>query len=659
MRKRTEIVLSIILPITVLIIVAVVTGVILIEPSIKLKGFVDLDESKFASYGNIIITDGDDNVIPVSYKRYGYAKIDDLNEYTYQAFIAVEDKRFYTHGGIDILRILSATAENIKSFSFKEGASTITQQLVKNTHLTHDKTVKRKINEIRLARAVERKYSKQEILEYYLNAIYFGSGIYGIQNAASVMFEKPASMLTLAESAALASIINNPSKYNPYTNYDALNARKNLVLELMRKQHYITDSEYEKAINTKVLYNKYKANGQFTQNVINEACEILRCDEKELFSKDLIIKTAYNSDFAKEASAMSAAYFSDDLFCGAAYRVLLVDNKKHSVAFDYSNKAYSMLNVRRSPGSTLKPIIAYGAALDSGKYFISSKINDAVTSFSDYSPKNYHDRYLGYITLEEALIKSQNVPAVKLVDSIGIDNCKRYAQGFGLEFDEKDTSLSVVLGGMNKGITGNELSNAYSALANNGIYTNNTYIQSIKSNGNFIYRNRLSAKRATDADIAYLITHMLKKCATHGTASKLKNIPYVAAKTGTNGTKDGNRDAYCIAYSTDYTLLVWVGAENELLNNSVTGSSLASLCAQLFGRSGITPCEDFTRPNTVVELDINAKIQQEQNEVVLADVFLPQRYRKKSLFSIKRLPVNDQINIIDYYDRYFYSQIKS
>lgn len=653
MRKRTKIALSIILPIVVLVTIAIVTGVILIEPSIKLKGFTDLDESKFISYGNIVITDSDNNVIPVSYKKYGYAKIDDLNDYTYQAFVAVEDKRFYSHSGVDILRILSATAENLKSRSFKEGASTITQQLVKNTHLTHDKTIKRKINEIRLARAVERKYTKEEILEYYLNVIYFGSGIYGIQNAASVMFEKPASELTLAESAALASIINNPSKYNPYTHLDALNNRKNLVLGLMLKQKYITEDEYTRAINDNLKFENHKSSGQFTQNVINEACKILNCNEKELFGKSLTINTCYNSNFAHMASEVASDYFSDGLFNGSEYRVLLIDNVRHAVAFDYSNKSYSMLNVRRSPASTLKPIMAYGAALDSGKYFISSIINDEKTKFGEYSPKNYNDRYLGKITLEDALIRSQNVPAVKLVDELGFDTCKAFAEKFGLKFDEEDDSLPVVLGGMHSGLTCNELADAYAALANEGLYCKNKYITSIQTNRGVIYRNNQVARRAADRDVAYLITHMLQNCAKNGTASKLKNIPYVAAKTGTNGTKDGNRDAYCIAYSNDYTMLVWTGAEKELLNNSVTGSKLAEICAKLFNNEFTLPTHDFTRPSSVLELDINTKIQREQSEIVLADVFLPPRYRQKSLFSSKRLPSNGQINIIDYFDKYF------
>ena len=188
-----------------------------------------------------------------------YVKLNNLKNYTKNAFIAIEDRRYYSHNGIDLKRILGASLKNLKSMSFKEGASTISQQLIKNTHLSNEKTLKRKLNEIKLAISLENNYSKDEILELYLNTIYFGKGAYGIEDAAKTYFNKSASNLTLNESAMLAGIIKSPSTYSPLNNYDLALNRKNLVLKAMKDCNFITSSEYQLNVNKSVSINQGKS----------------------------------------------------------------------------------------------------------------------------------------------------------------------------------------------------------------------------------------------------------------------------------------------------------------------------------------------------------------------------------------------------------------
>ncbi|MDE7463612.1 MAG: penicillin-binding protein, partial [Clostridiales bacterium] len=266
---------------------------LIISPNVNVLNSPDLDLSLLASYDRtvkILDVNGD----PIDDALYDnnkiYVRIDDLPDYTPKAFISIEDKRFYEHGGIDYKRIMGAALSNIKSGSFREGASTITQQLIKNTHLSNEKTIRRKLSEMRLARQLERTFSKDEILESYLNILYFGHGIHGLGTASRVMFNKPASELTIAQSAALASIINNPSRYSPYTNKENLDRRTKLVLKIMHEQNFIDDEQYDTAINEQIEFGKNKQN-QFIAGLIKNACAEFKCSEKELFLRNITFNT--------------------------------------------------------------------------------------------------------------------------------------------------------------------------------------------------------------------------------------------------------------------------------------------------------------------------------------------------------------------------------
>lgn len=654
MKKATKIALISVIGIITVIAIAVGAFFIIIEPDVKLFKTSDLKLEQLTSYSRTV-TVLDVNGDPVDESMYDnnklYVRIDDLRPHTVNAFIAIEDKRFFKHNGIDYKRLASAFVYNIKSGSFKEGASTITQQLIKNTHLTNEKTIKRKIVEMRLARKLERIYSKDQILESYFNILYFGSGIRGLGTASRVMFGRSASELTLAQSAALASIINNPSGYNPYSNYDNLIKRKNLVLRQMLKQGYISKSDYTAAVAEKLTFDNEKQN-QFVSALLKNASAELKCSEKELFLKNYTLKTSYDPKIT-DIARNSIKQIVGDFYI----RILVLDNSSGGIVCDETN-ANGYINPKRSPASTIKPFIAYAPALENGLNPM-SQILDAPAVFGDYSPQNYRNVYRGYQSLTDSLKYSSNIAAVKLVREVGIDKAKSVARSCGLPFEKNDNSLSVALGGMEKGVTLLDLANAYRTLANGGVYSEVSYFTGAYSNhsgAKSILRRDTPTVCAVSDDTAYLLTDMLTECARTGTAKKLKYSGIIAAKTGTNGDGNGNRDCYCIAYTPINTIAVWFGAKNELIPNDITGATCCGIVKQLCDSKCIKTDVAFEMPSTVAYYEIDLTELNDNHNVFLADPLLPKRYRRRALFSKRHLPIRKSIDIIDYYDRFLWNE---
>lgn len=657
MKKATKISLITLCSVIVAVVVAVAIGIgiffVLIDPDINLLNAPDLDESQLTSYSRTVsILDKDGN--PIDDALYDsnkiYVCIDDLPQHTIDAFIAIEDKRFYDHGGIDYKRMAAALIANIKARKFREGASTITQQLIKNTHLSNEKTLRRKINEMRLARRLERVYDKDRILESYFNILYFGSGIRGLGTASRVMFGRPASELTLAQSAALASIINNPTKYSPYKNPDNLADRKELVLRQMLNQGYINEKEYSDACSEAIDFNKDMQN-QFVEGLLRAACVRFGCSEKELFLNNYSFLTAYDGNVVESARK---AIKNTGNFNGII-RVLVLDNPSGAVVCDETNRD-SYINPRRSPASTVKPFLSYAPALENGLNPL-SQILDEPTVFGDYSPSNYKNVYRGYQSLQECLIHSSNIAAVKLLRDYGIESSKSTASLFGLPFEETDNSLSIALGGMEKGVTLLELANAYRTLANGGLYSEASYFRSINNgDGIKIDGKHNVARRAVNDDTAYLITDMLTECARSGTAKRLKYSGVIAAKTGTNGDSDGNYDCYCIAYTPDKTIAVWFGADGAPIDNGTTGASCCNIIKDMCRSGAIDTNNPFRMPDSVAYYEIDDNALRTAHEVYLADPLLPKRYRRRALLSKRHLPIRKDIDLIDYYDRSYWDE---
>lgn len=615
--------------------------VCILSPSIKIAGFATLDQNRLNEINKTISIMGKyDNApftVSVNPKKTLVVRLDDLNKYTIDAFVAVEDKRFFSHDGVDWIRVFGAMLNNLKARAYAEGASTITQQLVKNTHLSSEKTLLRKIQEIRIALDVEKKYDKSEILSMYLNQLYFGNGIYGIASASLFYFDKPAQKLTLPESAMLAGIINNPAKYNPVTQPKNAETRKNVVLLRMKDQGYITKNEYEKATNTtaEVSKRKRKAITHHLRSTLIELNEKFDVSKSKLFGSDYIVKTNCDLYLQERVSSIVEEYDLDN----AIVRVIVLSNADDKVLCDYTNVDGDLYNLQRSPGSTIKPILCYAPALDMGLIHPITPINDETTDFSGYKPNNYRNKYYGWISVEDALSLSLNIPAVKILDYCGVERAKRYARLAGIPFSTNDNSLALALGNMSNGVTLLQLADAYKTFANDGKYTQSSFVNEVTDkNGNTIYKSKRTTRKVFGEDTSYLINQMLKKCANEGTAKRIKNsAKNVCAKTGTVGTEDGNTDAYCISYTPKYTVAVWFGAKSGYMKNEYSGGTTPTKIAGRIHEL-INDDDKFVMPNSVTSKMIDAVELKEKHRVLLAGNDVKLINKKSALFSKRYAP---------------------
>ncbi len=611
----------------------------LLEPKIKISGWEVLDVNKLKNGERMISfldAEGEniDNIISDSNKEY--VSISEIPQYTIDAFVSIEDKRFFRHKGVDYIRIASAFINNIKAMSFKEGASTITQQLIKNTHLSSDKKISRKIKEIRIAKELERKFDKSEILEMYLNILYFGDNMYGISTAAKVFFDVSVSELTLAQSAVLAGVINNPSGYNPYRKPENALKRRNLVLTEMFKSGKITEEEYNRAREEKMEVNEKNNDiGQYLNSVIKDAREILGLNKNQLLSENLTIATYYDK---KTDNDLRKILRDASIPTGSNAHIVVIRNSDNTLISDVSLSTENLAYMRRQPGSAIKPLICYAPALEKGDIYCCSQIEDSPASFGDYTPSNYKQKYNGWVSAEEALINSLNIPAVKLLQNNGIEYSKHICEKAGIDFSESDNHLALALGGMENGVTLRQISDAYTIFPNRGKFSESNSIRYIKNEkGEVIYSDKKHYTEAISEDTAFLMTSMLRRCAKEGTAKRLSAFDNVCAKTGTVGTKDGNSDVYCLAYSPAYTVGVWVGNCAKKMPNSVTAGGVACRIAEkVFGT--LNDDSEISKPDGVKCRYIDINMLKQNHVVLLAGEDVSLKDKSCEWFSEKNMP---------------------
>lgn len=576
--------------------------------------------------------------------------ISNISDSTKNAFISIEDKSFYNHHGVNYKRIFKAMINNLKARSLKEGASTITQQLVKNTQLTSEKTFERKIKEIALAQRLEKNYTKDEILELYLNVIYFGNNCYGIENASNYYFSKDAKYLSLEESAMLAGLIKSPAKYSPIKNYVNALSRRNLVLKEMYQDKCISASEYNLAKNSPINLNinnqpKNKLNS-YSQASIDEAEEVLGIPARQIALKGYKIYTYQNSE---KQEALDEALKKQNI--SSDYAGIVIDNEGHSIVAYNGNSIFKILDAKRQPGSCIKPILVYGPALNEDIIYPCSQLLDEKTTISDYTPKNVGGVYRGYVSARDALSKSINIPAVKVLSYVGIDKAKAYAEHMGIEFDAKDDSYTLALGGMTYGVNIKDLAGAYSSFANNGSYSKPKFISFITDKNNkLIYINKPKTEQVMREDSAYLLTDMLRTCAKTGTAKKLASLGIdIASKTGTVGKKNSkqNLDAWNVSYTKDQTCAVWLGNLDNSPIDYAGGNQPTEIVKNYF--SLVSDISTFDRPSSIVERDIDETELNENHRIMLANVYMPERYKHKELFSSLNLPsdISEKFTKID------------
>lgn len=603
-----------------------------------------------------IIYDGQSDVVT---RLHGvqdrtWVSISELQPSTVYAFISAEDARFFEHEGVDVIRIAGAIVADIKAGSYVQGASTISQQLIKLSHLTSEKTISRKAEEAALAYEMERQYSKEDILEMYLNYVYFGGGYYGIEAAAKGYFGVHASDLTLDQSAMLAGILKSPSGYAPHINYAASINRRNNILRLMRDYGYITDDEKKQASAGRptILHDKREEySGYYTDAVTKSAAALMGITVDELIRGGYSIYSAMDSDIQHYCEEM---FKNGELFPAedSEAAIVVLEPSTGMVVAMVGGRSYTggisfnrATDIRRQPGSVIKPVIAYAPAFEYLNYTAADMILDEETTFADYTPSNYGNKYYGWVTVREAVTKSLNVPAVKTLSEVGVERAKDFAKRCGIEFDDKDDSLALALGGFTYGVSPLQIAGAYSCFASGGIYNTPTLIKKITDrNGLTVYEYRQDSRRVMSEANAYILTSMLKSVVTEGTGHRLNTLDIpIAGKTGTVGLANGNRDAWMAGYTPEYTAVVWQGYDSDrlgLLPSSATGGTYPALMLyELFnhiypdGRSG-----DFEKPESVKQYSIDAKTLKKQHKAVLANAMTPQSSRVTEYFTEETAP---------------------
>lgn len=587
--------------------------------------------------------------------------LDEVPSHTQLAFIAAEDLRFYTHKGIDVYRIFGALRSNLRSGSRVEGASTITQQLAKLTHLSSEKTIRRKLEEISLAFQIERQYSKDEILEMYLNTVYFGRGAYGLQTAAHVFFGVDVKELTLVQSASLAAAIKAPSVYAPHTNPENNKSRRNYILQTMLENGFITQEEYDEAAGQSLWVLAEQEDMQvyswYVDEVLRESSERLGLTTDEVIRGGFSIYTAYDGRLqriaddvyadsslfpsnASDGTPMQSAMAVVDVSSGAVHA--MIGGRDYAVKRGL-NRATQM---RRQPGSALKPLAVYGPALEKG-YTTASVLLDQKTTFAGgYTPKNAGDRYYGNVTMRSAVRNSLNTTAVRLLDEIGIDSSIEYLTKMGIPTQESDRNLSLALGSMTYGVTPVELAAAYVPYANGGVYFEPYCVEKIvSSRGDVVYRHEASGKRVISEQNAYLMTSMLQSVVSSGTGTRMlsANTP-VAGKTGTVSMSGGNRDIWMAAYNTELSVTVWMGfdqtdAKHKIPNGITGGKNTASIAAAFFKKAYADRDKPkFTEPDGLVWLTLDKRAITARGSVMLAGDTTPKDYRFSEVFTASNRP---------------------
>ncbi|MCM3767334.1 transglycosylase domain-containing protein [Neobacillus niacini] len=537
------------------------------------------------------------------------------------AVIAIEDHRFYRHNGVDVIGTSRALVRDIKAGAMVEGGSTITQQLIKNTLLTSQKTVTRKMQEVFLALAVEREYSKQEILQMYVNQIYFGNGAWGIKQAASKYFGKDVQDLSIGESALLAGLIKAPSALNPYHHMNKAIDRRNIVLLQMKNHGYISTAEYEGARREKVVLNDKGGDpfrGKFpyyVDGVLYEAINKYGLSQDELLTGGYQIYTELDPVMQ---AAMEKTYQNDALFPKGADRLVqsggvLVDPKTGGVRAlvggrgDHTFMGYNRaVQLKTQPGSSFKPLAVYVPALEEG-WQLTDMLKDEQMKYGNYQPKNHNSQYEGEVPMYEAVMESKNTSAVWLLNEIGLGKGVNSVERFGFQLAKEDKNLAMALGGLHKGIAPIDMAEAFSVFPNNGVRIEAHAITKIVDrDGKIISEWKAKKERVTTKAVTDNMTTMLLGVVEHGTG-KAAQIPgrETAGKTGSTQVPikgvNGVKDQWFVGFTPQLVGAIWVGYDKTDATHFLTPTSDAGAAA-VFRETmkealANTPVEKFEVPH--------------------------------------------------------------
>ncbi len=618
-----------------------------------------MDTRVYDSEGNLIGT--------INSGHYEYVPVKEISENLQNAYIAQEDRRFYKHHGIDYKGLLRAGLVFVKNKGVAtQGGSTITQQVIKNTYLTQERTIQRKITEFFAAPRMEDKYSKQDIMEFYCNTNYYANRCYGVSEASRYYFDKEAKDLTVWEAATLAGISNNPSRYDPVAHPDTSKWKRDQVIDNMALCKFITKEEQENAkaqplTVAKVYEGGTKENYQTSYAIHSAVLELMKNDGF-VFQYVFPNKTSYDSykeeyqeQYQAKSDMIRKGGFEIHTSLDSRLQAVLQDNidthlkgfteKQENGKFALQGAAVCVDNrtgyvvaivggrgtddeynrgflSRRQPGSTIKPLIDYAPAFETGFYYPSRLVNDHL--FED-GPKNSGGKYYGIVSVREALNRSLNTVAWQVLTDIGVDKGMSYLGKMhfvGLSYmDNGNSSMSI--GGFTEGARVVDMAKGYSVLANQGKYSNKSCITSMKSQyDGEIYEGSQADERIFTEDIAYMVTDVLKGTLDkpYGTGSGLGlNVP-AAGKTGTTNS---SKDTWFCGYTRYYTTAIWVGYDSPRAMPGVYGKTYSGKMWHDFMTeiNKDLPPLDWDMPSTVSLYNVDSRGEKTDQETGNKDLF--------------------------------------
>ncbi|MEH7355659.1 penicillin-binding protein 1A [Neobacillus drentensis] len=524
--------------------------------------------------------------------------IEELPKYVPNAVVAIEDERFYEHSGFDVKGIARAFFSNLFAGRITGGGSTLTQQLTKNALLSPERTYKRKAEELFLAVKIEKVYTKDEIMQMYLNQVYFGSGAWGIANASKKYFNKDIKDVGISEAAMLAGLLHSPNYLDPYKNYDSAIKRRNVVLGKMKELGFITAAEYNTAKKEKIRLQD--GGGSFVERkypyyvdaVLNEAISKYGVTQEEILTRGYRIYTELDQNLQ---AGLEKVYSKNYLFPKGKGNTLV---QSGSVLMDPASGGVSALvggrgehvfrgfnratQLQVQPGSSIKPLAVYTPALENG-YNYSSELVDEPTSFGDYKPENFSKTYQGKVPMYKALEDSLNIPAVWLLNEIGLNKGLDSLKRFGIPVEKEDKNLAIALGGMSKGVSPLQMANAFTAFPNGGKRQDSHLITKIVGpTGNTIAEREAKTTKVTSKKVANEMTSMLLNVVESGTG-KLAHIPgvQIAGKTGSTqlpfSDVNGTKDQWMVGYTPNIVGSIWIGYDQTDREHYLPSSSSANV----------------------------------------------------------------------------------
>ncbi|WP_408055263.1 transglycosylase domain-containing protein [Sutcliffiella halmapala] len=548
--------------------------------------------------------------------------IDEIPKHVQQAFVAVEDQRFYEHRGIDVRAIGRAVYRDIITRSKAEGGSTLTQQLAKNVFLTNEKSWLRKTKEAVIAINLERRYTKDEILEMYLNQIYFGHGAYGVEAASKFYFNKSTKDLTIEQGALLAALPKAPNGYSPINHPIVAKERRDLVISLMHRNGFLEAEEaialQGKTLGVQIVEQKEnQAYLTYIDMVVEEAAALYGLTNEELHRGGYSITVPMNvvaQDVAFEL------FQQDEYFPGKKESVegsfVLMDQDTGGVLAvmggrNYVTQGINRVSIKRQPGSTFKPLAVYAPAIEEATYEPYSLLTDKLLSYDGYEPRNYHHKYLDKVSMYDAVRDSLNAPAVWTLNELGIKKSKGYLEKMDLSIP--DNGLAIALGGLKEGVTPLELTKAYRNFGKNGKVVEPHFIKEIKNrSGEVIASAKTEEKQVFSPQTAWSMTRMLEGVVEEGTAQAGSIKGDLAGKTGTTNypnVEGAIKDTWFVGYTPTIVGTVWMGYDVTTKEQYLTGggSFPTKLFKDIIRESGLDN-QMFSVPVGVIDLEEPIKL---------------------------------------------------